>query len=329
MIAITIRHALLSSAAAFGLLALAAAPSAAQDTTAPAQTPAPEAAAPTREPAPETVVATVNGEPVTQADLTLAMSDLDPQFARLPPEQRRAAALSALIEIKLLAAQADEQGLDDDPEFQRRMEFLRERALHSALVEQQIAESVTEEAVRARYDQEVANTPPRNEVRARHILVETEEEAREIIEQLDAGANFEELANEKTTDPSGKTTGGDLGYFGPGQMVPAFETAAFALEPGSYTQEPVQSQFGWHVIKVEDKRAQQPPAFEQVRDQVRSLLLREAYIELAQNLRTEAEIEISDPELRAAVEQTQPPAEEGGAASPDEAEPAEQPAEAE
>ena len=115
--------------------------------------------------------------------------------------------------------------------------------------------------------------------------MKTKEEAEAIIKQLDGGADFEKLANEHTTDPSGKTTGGDLGYFGPGQMVPEFEKAAFALEIGAYTKEPVQTQFGWHVIKVEDKRAQQPPAFEQVKDQVRSVVLRDKYFALVKSLR--------------------------------------------
>lgn len=319
-----IRPALLPKIFAVAFVALASAPAIAQEGTtpapeAPAATPAPAPEAPaaapapaepapatpasTPLPAPETVVATVNGAPITQAELTLAESDLDPQFSRLPPEQRRAAALSAIIEIRLLAAKAEADGLGDDPEFQQRMDFLRERALHSLLVEQQVAAKVTEDAVRARYDSEIANTPPRNEVRARHILVATQEEAAALIKQLDGGANFEELASANTTDPSGKTTGGDLGYFGPGQMVPEFENAALALEVGAYTKEPVQSQFGFHVIKVEDKRAQQPPAFEQVREQIRSLLLRENYFELAKSLRTAATIEISDPALKAAVGQ--------------------------
>lgn len=292
----------LSQVFAAGFLALAAAPSAAQDTAAPA---APEAAAPAAQP--DAVVATVDGVAITEAELTLAERDLDPQFSQLPPEQRRAAALSALIEIKLLAAKAEADGLGEDPEFKQRMDFLRQRALHSALVEQEIAAKVTDEAVRARYDAEMANTPPRNEVHARHILVKTKEEADAIIAQLDDGGNFEELANANTTDPSGKTTGGDLGYFGQGQMVPEFEKAAFALEPGSYTKEPVQTQFGFHIIKVEDKRAQQPPAFEQVKEQIRSLLLRESYFELASSLRAEATIDIADPALKAAIEQAGQP----------------------
>ncbi|HEV7417753.1 MAG TPA: peptidylprolyl isomerase [Tianweitania sediminis] len=249
----------------------------------------------------DAVVATVNGDQITEAQLTLAESDLDPQFAQLPPDQRRAAALSALIEIRLLAGKAESDGLADKPQFKQRMEFLRQRALHSAVVEQEIAAAVTDEAIRARYDQEVAAQPPVNEVHARHILVKTQEEAQAVIKQLDEGGNFEEIAKEKSTDGAA-AQGGDLGYFGPNQMVPEFEKAAFALNAGEYTKEPVQTQFGFHIIKVEDKREQQPPAFEQVKDQVRSLLLRDKYLELVRNLRTSATVEISDPALKATVD---------------------------
>src|SRR5205823_3367368 len=153
-------------------------------------------------------------------------------------------------------------GLDKTPEFQRRIEFLRDRMLYATLVDTEIAGKISEEEMRARYNQEVAATSPINEVKARHILVKTKQEALDIVKQLDGGADFEKLANEKTNDPSGKTSGGDLGWFGPGQMVPEFEKAAFALNAGEYTKEPVETQFGWHIIKVEDKRLKQPPAFE-------------------------------------------------------------------
>lgn len=249
------------------------------------------------------VVATVNGKTITEAELTLAEAELDQQFSRLPQEQRRAAALSAVIEIRLLAAEAEAKGLDKDPAFQQRMAFLQQRALHSAVIDQEVSAKITDEEIRKRYDTEMAATPPVNEVKARHILVKTKEEAVEIIKQLDGGGDFEKLANEHTSDPSGKTTGGDLGYFGPGQMVPEFEKAALALDVGAYTKEPVQSQFGFHVIKVEDKRTQQPPAFEQVKDQVKSMLLRDKYFALVKSLRTAAKVEVSDPELKKAVEQ--------------------------
>ena len=147
----------------------------------------------------------------------------------------------------------------------------------------------------------MANTPPVNEVHARHILVKTKEEATAIIKQLDGGAKFEDIAKEKSSDGSA-AQGGDLGWFGPGQMVPEFEKAAFALEVGAYTKEPVQTQFGWHVIKVEDKRAQQPPAFEQVKDQIRSALLRDKYFALVKSARDAAKVEISDAELKKGVD---------------------------
>jgi len=248
------------------------------------------------------VVATVNGEQITEADLTMAVQDLDQQFAKLPPEQRRAAALSAIIEIRVVAAEAKAKGYDKDADFQRRVAFLNQRALHSEVVEKDVAAKITDEELRKRYDTEIAAAPPVNEVHARHILVKTKEEADAIIKQLDGGGDFQQLANEHTTDPSGKTSGGDLGYFGPGQMVPEFEKAAMALEVGAYTQEPVQSQFGWHIIKVEDKRAKQPPAFEEVKEQIRSVLLRDNYFALVKQLRTGAKIEVADPALKDAVD---------------------------
>ncbi|WP_407941324.1 peptidylprolyl isomerase [Mesorhizobium xinjiangense] len=250
------------------------------------------------------VVATVNGTPITAGEIAIAETDLDPQFSQLPADKRRGAALSALIEIKLLAAAAEEAGLADGKEFAERLEFLRMRALHSAYIDSEIASKVTDEAVRARYDQEVANTPPQNEIRARHILVKTKEEAGAIIKQLDEGADFEELAKENSTDGSA-AQGGDLGYFGQGQMVPEFEKAAFALDAGAYTSEPVETQFGFHVIKVEDKRTKQPPAFEQVKEQLRSLVLRETYFNAVNELREGATIEVDDPELKKALEATE------------------------
>jgi peptidyl-prolyl cis-trans isomerase C len=294
------RAALAGIGMAVGISVLAVISAGAQETAPAPATPA----APTATAAdPATVVATVNGQSITEADLTLAEADLDQQFSRLPPEQRRAAALSALIEIRLLASEAEAKGLDKDPEFERRMAFLEQRALHSAVVDAEVSAKITDDEIRKRYDTEMSNTPPVNEVKARHILVKTKEEADAIIKQLDAGGDFEKLASDNTTDPSGKTTGGDLGYFGPGQMVPEFEKAAFALDVGAYSKQPVQSQFGFHVIKVEDKRAQQPPAFDQVKDQIRSLLLRENYFALVKSLRGAAKVDITDAELKKAVDQ--------------------------
>ncbi len=282
---------------AVGLSALALAPLAAQETN-PA-TPAVEAAKPVD---PNAVVATINGQTITEADLALAEGELSQQFAQLPPEQRRAAALSAAIEIKVLADKATAEGLDKDPDFQRRAAFLQQRALHGWVVEKEVVGKITDEEIQARYDKEIAAAPPVNEVHARHILVKTKEEAEGIIKQLDGGADFQKLANEHTSDPSGKTNGGDLGYFGPGQMVPEFEKAASALEVGAYSKEPVQTQFGWHIIKVEDKRAQQPPAFDKVKEQVKSLLIRDKYFALVKEARANAKVDIPDADLKKAID---------------------------
>ncbi len=252
--------------------------------------------------APDDVLATVNGQSITEADLDLAVNDLEQQLANVPAERRRAAALSFLVEVHLLSGAAEKTDLADSAAFQRRMQLLRRRALHTGYVEQNVAATLTEEGVRKRYDLEVANTTPVNEIKARHILVKTKEEALAIIAELDGGADFVELAKQKSTGPSGPG-GGDLGYFGPGQMVPPFEDAAFKLEIGAYTKEPVETQFGWHVILIEDKRAQQPPPFEEVKDQIRGLLFRETYAKVVDELRSGAQVEIADPELKKQVEE--------------------------
>jgi peptidyl-prolyl cis-trans isomerase C len=248
------------------------------------------------------VVATVGGQPITEADLTLALADLAAQFEQIPEEKKRAAALQALIEIRLVSGKGRADGTDQKPEFKQQLGFLTDRVLHQAVIDAEIAGPMSEADIRARYDKEVAARPAENEVKARHILVEDEALAKKLIADLDGGADFEKLANDNTTDPSGKTTGGDLGYFGAGMMVPEFEEAAFALTPGSYTKEPIKTQFGFHIIKVDDKRTKQPPAFDQVKDQVRNILIRERYLALVETLRTAANVEITDAALKADIE---------------------------
>ena len=263
---------------------------------------APAGAEDAPKPDPNKVVATVNGQNITEAEVTLAEEELDPQLGQLPPDQRRANALSALIDIRLMAAEEEKTGIADTDDFKRRMDFLRLRALHSEFVGNKVAKAVTEADVRARYDKEIAAAPPVNEVRASHILVKTEDEAKAIIAELDKGGDFEAIAKEKSQDPGSGASGGDLGFFGPGRMVPEFEQAAMALEVGQYTKEPVKSQFGWHVIKVTDKRPQQPPAYEQVRGEIRSIMLREKYFAEVAALRKGADVKIEDPALASAVD---------------------------
>lgn len=295
----SLRLALATSGLVLAALAGSAQAQDAATPVAPAAAPAP---APAPAPvAPDTVLVTVGGAKITQADLEAASADLGSQFAQLPPEQRRLATLAALIDIKALAAKGEAEKLADDAETARRIAFLRERALHNAYFEKHGIAAITDAEVRARYDKEVAAMTPVEELHAKHILVPTKEEAEAAIKELDAGKDFDALAAEKSTGPTGPQ-GGDLGFFGPGQMVPAFETAAYALEPGTYTKEPVQTQFGWHVIKVLEKRPQQPPAFEQVSDQVRQVVMREKYVELVQAARAEEAVTYEDPALKAQME---------------------------
>ena len=252
------------------------------------------------------VVATVGGVEILKSEIDLAVTGLDPQLANLPDAQKRVAALSSVIDIKLLAADASKEGLQDDATFKQRIAYLTDRELHNAYFKKHVVDAVTPDEVKARYEAEIAKIEPQDEVRARHILVKTEDEAKAVIADLDGGKDFVELAKEKSTDPN-KSEGGDLGFFGKGRMVPEFEAVAFTLEPGTYTKEPVKTQFGFHVIKVEEKRKQQPPALEQVEGQIRQIVMRDKYVELLEKAKADAGVEIADPELKKAYDAVNAP----------------------
>jgi peptidyl-prolyl cis-trans isomerase C len=243
------------------------------------------------------VIATINGVDVTQSDLALAEGNIDPQLAQLPAEQKRLAALTAIVDSKVIAAKAKSEKLDETPDFQLRLQFILDRELHNTYFKKHIVDVVTDADVKARYDAEIAKMPKEEEVHARHILVKTEDEAKAVIKALDEGKDFAELAKEKSTDPN-KSDGGDLGFFRKGQMVPEFETAAFAMEKGSYSKTPIKTQFGFHVIKVEDRRAAPAPEFDKVKDQVKQVIMRDKYMELLKSSKAEAKIEILDPALK-------------------------------
>ena len=243
------------------------------------------------------VIAKINGVEVTQSDLSLALDNLDPQLARLPDEQKKLAALSTVIDAKVIAGKARDEKIDETPDFKTRLEFILDRELHNAYFKKHVVDAITDDEVKARYDAEVAKLPPVEEVRARHILVKTEDEAKTVIKELSEGKDFAELAKAKSTDPN-KSDGGDLGYFKKGMMVPEFEQAAFAMNKGDVSKEPVKTQFGFHVIKVEDKRNAPPPEFDQVKDQVKQIVMRDKYMELLKATKAGAKIEIDDPALK-------------------------------
>lgn len=245
--------------------------------------------------APDTVVATVSGQSITEADLAFAAEDLAEDLANVPPAERRGFLLGVLIDMKVMANAARAAEMDTSETYLRRLTYLQDRALRRAYFVDGVAAGIDETAVRAQYDQIAGELEGQEQISARHILVETEEEAQAIIEELNGGADFATLAQEKSTGPSGPN-GGDLGFFGPGQMVGPFEEVAFALAVDEVSA-PVQTQFGWHVIKVEDKRPAAPPPFEQIAGQLQQQMLVEAFQQAVSDLREDADIEIIDPNL--------------------------------
>ena len=239
------------------------------------------------------VVATVNGVKVHRSMLAEAQQLLPPQYQKIPLAQIYPALVDSVIDMKLAAADAREKKLHQDPEFKKLMRRIEDQMLQRSSLQKIMSEGITEDAVRARYDKMVAGKSGAEEVHARHILVKTEDEAQAIIKDLKGGADFETLAKEKSTGPSGPN-GGDLGFFAKGQMVPAFEKAAFGMDKGEVTDEAVKTQFGYHVIKVEAKRKSEAPSFEKMEQQLRTELSQEKATTFVASLRKGAKIERFD-----------------------------------
>jgi len=234
------------------------------------------------------VVAIVNGEKILRSDVENAQENLPQEYQSIPMEQIFPMLLTSMIDSKLVAADARARKINEDEEFKASVALVMDQLLERYAVQKEIALAVTDEKLRAAYDAGAVETE--SEIQARHILVKTVEEANAIIKSLDGGADFAELAKEKSTGPSGPQ-GGDLGFFGRGQMVPPFEEAAFALEPGTYTKTPVQTQFGYHVIKVEFERVAQAPSFEDSVEKLRAEAAQAAGGAYVERLRAGAKIE--------------------------------------
>ncbi|MGU3496811.1 peptidylprolyl isomerase [Xanthobacteraceae bacterium A53D] len=276
-----------TAALAVALTAFALSGPASAQTAAPGAPAAPAAAAPAK-PAPDTVLQTVNGAPVRAGELLLAEEDIGPGLPQVQGAARQEYILSFLTDMTLLAQAAQAQKLDQSPEFTAKMNYLRTKALMEVLMTEEAKKAVSEEAKRKTYDEFVKQTKPEEEVHARHILVDDEAKAKEIAAKAKAGGDFAALAKENSKDSA--ADGGDLGYFTKDQMVPEFAEAAFKLNKGQVS-DPVKSQFGWHVIKVEDKRTKPVPTYEQVQDQIDQYLIRKAQSDLVTKLRADAKIE--------------------------------------
>ena len=238
------------------------------------------------------VIARVNGVDIKQSDLALAEEDVGADMQAASPEAKREHLISYLADIIMVTQAADKKNLADNPDFKRRLAFLRSKLLMGYELQQEAKTALTDEALKQTYDEAVKSMSGQEEVRARHILVEGEDEAKAILEQLKGGADFATLAKEKSKDP-GAAEGGDLGYFTKDQMVPEFADVAFKMYPGQLSN-PVKTQFGWHVIKVEDKRTKQPPEFDKVKDQIEAYLARKAQSDFIAKLRQSAKVERFD-----------------------------------
>lgn len=242
------------------------------------------------EPATDPVVAIVDGGEVQRSDVEAMIRQLPQQYQQMPFETIYPALLDRVIDFRLLAGEAERRGLADEPDVQTELARMREGVLRNALVERAITEGTTDDALRRRYDElKESGDVTKEEVHARHILLSSEDEAREVIAELQGGADFGELAQSRSIGPSAPS-GGDLGYFSREQMVPEFAEAAFAMAVGESSTEPVQTQFGHHVIEVVDRR-QVEPTFEESEPQLREDLARESVTDLVATLRDGAEIE--------------------------------------
>jgi peptidyl-prolyl cis-trans isomerase C len=247
------------------------------------------------------VLAKVNGADITEDDVKLAQSELGPNLGNVPAEQRTAVLVEYITENRLMSAAADKDGLGADPTLAARAEYYKGRALKDLYFEKKIQGAVSDADAKAIYDKQVAAMKPVEEVRASHILVEKKEDADDIEAKLKAGGDFAAIAKDKSKDTGSGANGGDLGYFAKGQMVKPFEDAAWAMKVGDVS-EPVQSQFGWHIIKLIDKRNRPAPAFDGVKDRILSGLLQQKAEEVISSLRKDAKIEYLDEALKKAVE---------------------------
>ena len=249
------------------------------------------------------VLAKVNGHEITTKEVELAADDVLPQLKDLPPRLRFPFLVEYLVERHLLAQLAVKEGMTDNEEYKRRLAFYQAKALRDAYFAAKLKPQVTEEEVKATYDAQAAKVPPEERARAQHILVATEKEAQDIKARLDKGEKFEDLAKQYSLDGS-KDYGGDLGYFTAGEMVPEFSNAAFALKVGEVSK-PVKTEFGWHIIKLEDKRQGGPQPYDQVKEPIRMVLLRKTVQDKLVELRKDAKIEILDPDLKKLQEESE------------------------
>jgi peptidyl-prolyl cis-trans isomerase C len=250
------------------------------------------------------VIARVNGMDIRESDLAMAEEDLGPELQQLPPDHRREQIINYVADVMLAAQAAEGRNLQKTNEFKQRETFFRRKLLMGLMLQDHARTQVSEESLRKVYDEQIKPMGAAEEIRARHILfradpkdAKAQEEARAraqvALERIKKGEEFATVATELTEDPSGKENGGDLDYFTKDQMVPEFANIAFQMQPGQVSN-PVRTQFGWHIIKLEDRRNRPIPEFEKVRPQIETFLIRRGQTELIGQLREKAKIERLD-----------------------------------
>ena len=243
------------------------------------------------------IVANVNNEDISLETMIHAMNELPPEIQSQPFMSYYEDLLERVIDIKLFAQEGKKMKLDEEPSVRAAIDFVIEKVLMQAFLSKYVQENIKEENIKASYSNFIADETSREEIKASHILIDTESEAIDVINMLNDGDDFVELAKNKSTGPSGPS-GGDLGWFKRGQMVPPFEKAAFSLNKNEITQIPVQTQFGWHVIKVFDKRIPEAPSYENMKSKLIQDLERKIVSKKIQDLRNDALIEkLSSSEL--------------------------------
>jgi peptidyl-prolyl cis-trans isomerase C len=248
------------------------------------------------------VVAKVNGNTITEADMRFANAEIGAQLGDIPENVKRRALAEYLIDNALFAEAAIAAKIAADPAFEEQMQYVRRRLLREQYFEKQLKGAISEADAKKIYDQRVAQLKSENEVAARHILVDNEEKAKEILAKIKAGGDFAALAKENSTDTGSKEQGGFLGYFGRGQMVPEFEKAAFTMIKGQVS-EPVKTNFGWHIIKLEDRRRKPPPSFDDVKETILNSLAVLKAQEVVGALRKKADVEYLDDDIKKQVEE--------------------------
>lgn len=239
------------------------------------------------------VVAIVNGDKILKEDVLGAMKALAVKAE--DAEKAFPVVVDQIINEKLIDNETVKSNISADPEFQQRLAKTKAQLIKSMYLERYLADKMSEQKVKAEYNKFKKEHKGKQEVRARHILVNSEEEAKQAIKDLDGGAKFEEIAAQRSSGPTAKN-GGDVGYFAKGEIIPAFSDAAFKLKPGTYTKTPIKSEFGWHVIYVEDKRSRVVPEMKEVEAAIRNKMGQDAIETLVKTLRAKADIKRFGPD---------------------------------